>query len=151
MKSNCYRRSALFSMLAVLLVCLALILLAAPSANADSYAASEESSYFGNLVQPYPFNSSNPYVCAQTSLVNAFVYLQNAYPGTYGTSLVSSPSSMDAVARNLNNNYVTTTWSGNFDRAVGYACVGHVALRETPGPAGQYILLRGDDRNEHLG
>jgi len=100
-------------MLAVLPLCLALILLAAPSANAGSYAASEESSYFGNLVQPYPFNSSNPYVCGQTSLVNAFVYLQNAYTSTYGTSLV--PSSMDAVARNLNNNnsYLPTTWSGS--------------------------------------
>jgi hypothetical protein len=106
-------------MLAVLPLCLALILLATPSANAGSYAASEESSYFGNLVQPYPFNSSNPYVCAQTSLVNAFVYLQNAYPGTYGMSLV--PSSMDAVARNLNNNnrYLPTTWSDS-DGRVGY-------------------------------
>jgi len=107
-------------MLAVLPLCLALILLAAPSANAGYYAASEESSYFGNLVQPYPFNSSNPYVCAQTALVNAFVYLQNAYPGTYGTSLV--PGSMDAVARTLNNNnrYLPTTWLSDSDGRVPY-------------------------------
>ena len=125
MKGNCYRRSALFSMAVALPLCLALIFLATPAVNADTYAASETSSYFGSLAQPYPFGTAsnpNPYVCAQTSSVNSFVYLQNAYPDIYGTSLVAGTdfNSMNSVATTLNNNYITTTWSGS-DATVKYS------------------------------
>ena len=131
MKSNCYRRAASFSM-NVLSFCLVTIFLAGPTVSADSYSAYETSSSFGNLAQPFPFGSEsnpNPYVCAQTAVVNSFVYLQNQYPSTYDTNLVpsydgepfTSFNSMDQVAKTLNNNsrYIPTTWSGN-DAIVRY-------------------------------
>jgi hypothetical protein len=124
MKTNCRWRLSLFSILAVLPFSLALLFLAVSAAHAN-YTASETLSNFGTLQQPaWPIPSQNPvgnpafYDCTQTALVNAFVYLQNQYSSTYGTSLV--PISMNATAMTLNSGSSTgstplipTTWTQN--------------------------------------
>ena len=101
-------------LIAVSLICLAaLLLLTAPAFPYPSYSALENTAEFGNLSQtnanlPQPdFNKAG---CGPTALANSLLYLQNAHPGIYGTSLVLDPNNLAATAKMLVGNPIGTNY-----------------------------------------
>ena len=87
---------------------------------ATTWSASENSSLFGTLNQHwldsfYPDfgTGNNNEACSPASMTNSLVYLQNAYPGTYGSSLIAT------APANINYNGQSGTTADNWIYTAG--------------------------------
>ncbi len=96
---------------------LAIVLACCPLAVAQTTIYSESTAYnalatspSGSLLISNSTNTSNQGQCASTSMINSFQYLQQMYPGTYGTMLTGGAGTANAV--NSRNQLDTAIVSG---------------------------------------
>lgn len=76
------------------------------TARADLYNIQKDPTLYGNLDQD-DIPQGGQYMCGPTAAVNSFIYLQNAYPATYDTSLVpmGSAGGLDLDGNNIPGEY----------------------------------------------
>jgi outer membrane autotransporter protein len=101
--------------------------------SADAlYEAGNDYNLYGHLYQ-YDVPVIGDSACCPTSAINSFTYLQNQYPGVYGTSLTSSPPTIAEVQKIAGPDYLN--WQpglfGSGGVAIPYAMWGRYLYIES--------------------
>ena len=83
----------------------------------------KDTTLYGNLDQ-HDVPVIGPQACGPTSAVNSFVYLQNAYPGIYGNSLVPAVGTTDVNADGATDFYDAMIETATVLGSAGYMNTG---------------------------